>query len=84
MNHKAGSTYLAWAKSRLPSRYNLATSGVVPCSLAELNAHVEDIELNGLSLYGYPPLQAAIAERYGVRTDCVVARPGRQWPIFWQ
>jgi aspartate/methionine/tyrosine aminotransferase len=82
MDYKAGSTYLAWVKSRKPGQYNLTTSGVVPCSLAELNAHLEDIEVNGPSLYGYAPLQAAIAARYGVPTDCVVAASGASMANF--
>jgi aspartate/methionine/tyrosine aminotransferase len=35
MNHKAQSEYLAWVKAREPGRYNLASSGVVPYSVAD-------------------------------------------------
>ncbi len=78
-----GSTYLAWVKNRMPGQYNLATSGVVPCTLAELDGvHIEDVELNGISLYGFPPLQAAIAARYDVPVHCVVAASGASMANF--
>ena len=73
MNDKAASEYLAWVKTRKPGRYNLASSGIAPYSIADLAARIEDIELNGPGLYGYAPLQAAIAAHCAVPVDSVVA-----------
>jgi aspartate/methionine/tyrosine aminotransferase len=82
MNHKAGSKYLAWVKARKPGRYNLASSGTVPYLMAELAPRIEDIELTGPGLDGYPPLQAAIAAHCGVPTDSVVAASGTSMANF--
>ena len=61
MNGTVRSEYLHWIKTRSPGRFSLATSGVAPYSIRELGARIEDIELNGLHLYGYQRLQEAIA-----------------------
>jgi len=76
------SEYLAWAKTRKPGRYNLAGSGVLPYTIRELKPRIEDIELNADSLYGYPPLQAAIAGHCGVSEDFVVASSGTSMANF--
>jgi aspartate/methionine/tyrosine aminotransferase len=70
------SEYLHWIKTRTPARFNLAVSGIAPYSIAQLGAQIQDIELNGLSLYGYQPLQQAIAAKCGVPAECVVAASG--------
>jgi aspartate/methionine/tyrosine aminotransferase len=70
------SEYMLWAKTRSQSRFNLATSGVVNFPLADLPVLPEDLELSGPSLYGYAPLQAALADKCGVPAECVVHATG--------
>ena len=82
MNHQVVSEYLAWVKTRKPGSYNLASSGVAPYSISQLAARIEDVELNGISLYGYPPLQAAIAAHCGVPENSVVASCGTSMANF--
>jgi aspartate/methionine/tyrosine aminotransferase len=72
----ANSLYMEWAKTRSHARFNLATSGLVHYPMRELGARPEDIELSGPSLYGYAPLQEALARKTGVGSDCVVAAVG--------
>jgi aspartate/methionine/tyrosine aminotransferase len=70
------SLYIEWAKLRSQARFNLATSGVVPYPIADLPVTIEDIELSGPSLYGYEPLQQALARKCQVEPDNVVAAIG--------
>src|SRR6185369_16227319 len=70
------SEYMPWAKTQSRARFNLATSGVGPFPLRELAFPLDQLEINGDSTYGYAPLQTAIASRYGVNPDCVVAAAG--------
>jgi aspartate/methionine/tyrosine aminotransferase len=71
-----GSDYMEWAKLRSGARYSLATSGVVHYPLGELPATLEDMELSGLSAYGYEPLQQALARKCEVDPECVVHAAG--------
>lgn len=75
MKHRH-SDYMLWAKTRQRARYTLATSGVGGFPLSELPVRIEDLEINGNSTYGYPPLQDAIARKCGVDPDSVVAAAG--------
>jgi aspartate/methionine/tyrosine aminotransferase len=70
------SEYMEWAKTRADARFNLATSGVSPCPIRELGVTLEDIDVSGPSLYGYEPLQRALAKKCGVSVDSVVAAVG--------
>ena len=71
------SVYMLWAKTRThAARFNLATSGMPNYPLADLDVSLSDIELSGPSLYGYEPLQRAIAAKCNVAPDCVVAATG--------
>ena len=70
------SEYMLWAKTQSKARFNLATSGVGAFPLRELGCTIDQIEINGDSTYGYTPLQRAVAKRYGVDPDCVVAAAG--------
>ncbi|HMF45907.1 MAG TPA: aminotransferase class I/II-fold pyridoxal phosphate-dependent enzyme [Candidatus Udaeobacter sp.] len=65
-----------WSKTESSARFNLATSGVASFPLRELPVHLETLEINGDSGYGYPPLQKAIATYHGVDPDCVVESEG--------
>ncbi len=73
---RAASPYMEFAKLRSGAAYNLATSGVMNYPLAELPVRVEDLEINGPTLYGYQPLQERLARKNGVDPDCVVASTG--------
>src|SRR4030095_14508596 len=75
MRHKS-SDYMHWSKTQSRARFNLATSGVAPFPLRELPVHLETLEINGDSSYGYAPLQKAIATHHGVDPDCVVESAG--------
>ncbi|HEY0405325.1 MAG TPA: hypothetical protein VGC89_06340, partial [Pyrinomonadaceae bacterium] len=57
------SPYMQWAKTRSQARFNLASSGLRNYPLSELPLKLEELELSGPSLYGYEPLQAALAAK---------------------
>lgn len=70
------SEYMQWAKLRSQARFNLASSGLMNYPLAKLPLKIEDLELSGQSLYGYEPLQDALAAKARVPPECVVAATG--------
>lgn len=70
------SEYMYWAKTNSQARFNLASSGLANYPLAGLALRLEDLELSGRSLYGYEPLQRALAEKCGVALSSVVAATG--------
>src|SRR4029077_9982752 len=47
------SAYMQWAKTHLQARFNLASSGLEPYSLAKLCVKIDNLELTGPSFYGY-------------------------------
>lgn len=65
-----------WAKTRSQAKYCLATSGVLHYPLQELGVRIEDLEISGSTLYGFEPLQQALAQKCGADTDCVAAAIG--------
>jgi aspartate/methionine/tyrosine aminotransferase len=71
-----GSEYMEWAKLRSGARFSLAMSGLIHYPLGELPATLGEIELSGLSLYGYEALQQALARKSGVDPECVVHAAG--------
>lgn len=71
-----GSPYMQFAKLRSEAKYNLAASGVMSYPLAELPVKLEDLEINGPTLYGYAPLKERLARINGVTPDCVVTAAG--------
>ncbi len=73
---ETSSRYMQWAKTNPHGRFNLANSGVMNYTLAELPVRLEDLELSGPSGYGYAPLQEALAAKCGVPVECVVAAQG--------
>jgi len=73
---KAASPYMEFAKLRSGATYNLATSGVMGYPLAELPVRLEDLEINGPTVYGYEPLQERLARKNDVAPECVVASTG--------
>ena len=76
LRSQMGSPYMEFAKLRSGAKYNLATSGVMSYPLAELPVRIEDLEINGTTLYGYAPLLQRLARYNGVSPDCVVAAAG--------
>ncbi len=72
----AHSEYMEFSKLRSAATYNLATSGVMNCSLSELTFRLEDLEINGPTIYGYAPLLEAIAGLKGVKPESVVHAAG--------
>ena len=71
-----GSPYMQFAKLRSAAKYNLAASGIMSCPLAELPVKLEDLEINGPTLYGYAPLKERLARMNGVPPECVVTVAG--------
>ena len=78
----AGSPYMQWAKLHAPAKFNLATSGVVGYPLVDLGVTIDQLEINGPSLYGYDPLLVAIARRYRVPQESVVAAMGTSFANY--
>jgi aspartate/methionine/tyrosine aminotransferase len=70
------SDYMHWAKTRQAARFNLAVSGVPGLSLPELPGALDEVELNGASTYGWPPLQQALAQHLQVGPDRIVHAAG--------
>ncbi len=70
------SVYMEWAKLQSAAKFNLATSGMINLPLADLGVSIEQLEINGPSIYGYQPLLQAIAQRYRVPQETVVSAIG--------
>src|SRR5437588_5267030 len=73
---KTESTYMQWAKKRPKVKYDLALSGILNLPFSELEASVEDIDLNGENSYGYQPLVEALAAHCQVDPESVVTISG--------
>jgi len=65
-----------FAKLYSAAKYNLATSGVLDCSLSDIGAKFEDFELHGPNPYGYPALDEAIAARFCIGPEHVLTAAG--------
>jgi aspartate/methionine/tyrosine aminotransferase len=78
----AGSSYMQWAKLSSASKFNLATSGMAGLPIAELGAQLDQLEINGPSIYGYDPLLEAIAARYRLPRECVVSAVGTSFANY--
>ena len=63
-------------QAALDAKFNLATSGMANFPLAELGVTMDQLEINGPSIYGYEPLLQAIARRYRVPQESVVSAVG--------
>ena len=70
------SDYMNFAKLKTRAPYNLASSGVADCRLADLGASLADLELHGPNAYGYAPLVERIAARFDVDPACIVTTGG--------
>jgi aspartate/methionine/tyrosine aminotransferase len=73
---QSASPYMQFAKLRSAATYNLASSGVLPYSIFDLPVRLDDLEINGPTLYGYAPLKQSLAKRNGVSPDQVVCATG--------
>jgi hypothetical protein len=69
-----------FAKFQSGARYNLASSGIADCTLADIGADLGDLALHGPNVDGYGPLLEAIAGRFGVAMESLVM-PGGGWPL---
>ena len=70
------STYMQWAKKRPKVKFDLALSGILNLPFPELEATIDDIDLNGDNSYGYAPLIEAIAKHCHVAPESVVTISG--------
>jgi aspartate/methionine/tyrosine aminotransferase len=76
------SEYMHWAKFQRPVRYSLSSSDVTHFRLDRLPLTIGDLDLDGASHIRYAPLRRAIAERYGVAPEMVVAANGTSMANF--
>jgi hypothetical protein len=65
-----------FAKTKSHSPYNIATSGVMDCTLADLRLTMDDLALHGPNSYGYLPLTEKLGARFGIGAECVVEAGG--------
>ena len=70
------SDYMHFAKLGTAATYGLASSGVKDCTLAELDASLDELALHGPNAYGYAPLVERIAGRFGIDPTFVVTAGG--------
>lgn len=80
-----GSVYMRWAKEHAAARYNLANSGLLGCTMEELDPDWSAVPLNGTDprgIDGYPPLLAAIAAHHGVAPAQAVLAQGASGANF--
>src|SRR3981081_3426453 len=70
------SIYMQWAKTRPKVKYDLALSGILNLPFAELEAKIEDLDLNGDNAYGFGPLVEALAAHCQVAPESVVTISG--------
>jgi aspartate/methionine/tyrosine aminotransferase len=76
------SDYMHWAKFKRPVRFALTGSEVPHFRMDSLPISIADLDLDGASHPRYPPLREAIAGRYGVSSDQVVAADGTSMANF--
>ncbi|MEM7413950.1 MAG: pyridoxal phosphate-dependent aminotransferase [Gemmatimonadota bacterium] len=74
--------YMTWAKQSRKARIDLTGSNLLPCSLDEVPGAHDAMELYGRNDDGWPPLVAAIADRYAVEPDRVATGPGASGANF--
>ena len=70
------SDYMHFAKYHADARYNLATSGLAGCDLADLGVTMDDLALHGVNTGGYRPLMQRVAARFEIDIGCVVMPGG--------
>src|SRR5712692_6790073 len=70
------STYMQWAKTRPKVKYDLALSGILNLPFTDLEASIDDLDLNGDNAYGYGTLTDGLASHCGVSRERVVTISG--------
>jgi hypothetical protein len=76
------SDYMHWAKFKPPVRFALTGSEVPHFRMDSLPWTIADLDLDGASHPRYAPLREAIAQRYGVAQNQVVAADGTSMANF--
>jgi aspartate/methionine/tyrosine aminotransferase len=76
------SDYMHWAKFKPPVRFALTGSEVPHFRMDSLPLSIADLDLDGASHPRYAPLRSAIAERYEVTPNHVVAADGTSMANF--
>jgi aspartate/methionine/tyrosine aminotransferase len=76
------SDYMHWAKFKRPVRFALTASEVPHFRMDPLPLSLADLDMDGASHPRYAPLREAIASRYGVSADHVVAADGTSMANF--
>ena len=76
------SGYMHWAKFKPPARFSLTGSEVPHFRMDSLPITIADLDLDGASHPRYPPLREAIARRYDVTPEQVVAADGTSMANF--
>jgi aspartate/methionine/tyrosine aminotransferase len=76
------SDYMHWAKFKTPVRFALTTSEVPHFRMDSLPVRIGDLDLDGASHPRYALLREAIARRYGVAAEQVVAADGTSMANF--
>ncbi|MFL6737545.1 MAG: pyridoxal phosphate-dependent aminotransferase [Sphingomonas sp.] len=76
------SDYMHWAKFKPPVRYQLTGSEVPHFRMDSLPLTIADLDLDGASHPRYAPLREAIARRYDVSSEQVVAADGTSMANF--
>lgn len=76
------SDYMHWAKFKRPVRYQLTGSEVPHFRMDSLPISIADLDLDGASHPRYAPLRGAIARRYDVPIEQVVAADGTSMANF--
>lgn len=76
------SGYMHWAKFKPPARFALTGSEVPHFRMDSLPLALADLDLDGASHPRYAPLREAIAARYGVASEQVVAADGTSMANF--
>jgi aspartate/methionine/tyrosine aminotransferase len=66
----------SWAKGHPAAAIDLSGSGVSPCPVRLLRLRARDFATHHAAGYGWPPLVAALAERYGVGAERVLPVSG--------
>jgi aspartate/methionine/tyrosine aminotransferase len=76
------SDYMHWAKFKPPVRFALTASEVPHFRMDSLPIAIADLDMDGASHPRYRPLREAIARRYGVTVEQVVAADGTSMANF--
>ncbi|MEY2545625.1 MAG: hypothetical protein QOG48_742 [Verrucomicrobiota bacterium] len=74
--------YMEWAKLRSTARFNLATSGLTMYPLRELPVRIEELEITGPGLYGYPELRERLVRKTGASEESLVLSIGTSMANF--